>query len=243
MRPDVWMLRFGLALIVIIGAAPTVAFAQSAACAVPQTLPRPRPVLPGPGEARRNVPIGGYTLTLSWSPQFCAGPARYSRDAAMQCGGTIGRFGFILHGLWPEGTGRAWPQFCAAAPLVPPQVLGENLCVTPSVQLMQHEWAKHGSCMARDADAYFDRARSLYQQLRFPDMKGLARRKSLTAAEVADAFVARNPGIGRGSVRLQLARGGWLEEVWICLDRTFVATECPVGKPGVNGRQPVRIRL
>ncbi|MBB6124546.1 ribonuclease T2 [Sphingobium subterraneum] len=228
--------------LLLAGFSPVAAHAQATACAVPYSLPRPRPVLPGPGEARRVLPIGGYTLTLSWTPQFCAGPARYSRDAAMQCGGAIGRFGFILHGLWPEGTGRQWPQFCAAAPLVPPQVLGENLCVTPSVQLMQHEWAKHGSCMARDADAYFDRARGLYQRLRFPDMQALVRRKSLTAADVADAFSVRNPGIERSAIRLQLGRGGWLEEVWVCLGTGFAATACPAGKPGVNGRQPVRIR-
>jgi len=211
-----------------------------AQCRIPAVLPTPRVVrAPGPSAVRR-MPIGGYTLALSWSPQYCAG--RKGR-ADSQCDGRAGRFGFILHGLWPEGrSGRNWPQYCAPAALLPRPVLAAQFCTTPSVQLMQHEWAKHGTCMTRRPEEYFARGRALYQRLRLPDMEKVAAEKALTAGSVARAFVAGNPGLDTDMLRVRAERG-YLSEVWLCLDSAFRPARCPAGKGGAVSSAPIRIRL
>lgn len=182
--------------------------------------------------------IGGYTLALSWTPQFCASTSARS----MQCDKKIGRFGFILHGLWPEGKGRSWPQFCKPASVIPRAVVAENLCATPSPQLMQHEWAKHGTCMAKDADAYFDRARGLYQAVKFPDMRYLAGEYRLTAGQLAAAIARKNTGMTIDMIRVRSNRYGMLSDVWICLDTAFKPTRCPSGKGGLSRNARIRIR-
>ncbi|MDB5696353.1 MAG: ribonuclease, partial [Sphingomonas bacterium] len=126
-------------------AMPAAAQAQAISCALPTTIERPRPDRVTADQPSRVVPIGGYTLALTWNPQHCRAQRRDAR-ASFQCGGG-NRFGFTLHGLWPDGTGRPWPQYCRPAALLPEAVVRANLCATPSVQLLQHEWAKHGTCM------------------------------------------------------------------------------------------------
>src|SRR3546814_6768017 len=86
--------------------------------------------------------IGGYTLAIKWAPQFCHDRAKQA-SAKFQCG-SGNRFGFTLHGLWPDGKTKEWPQYCRPASLLPERVLSQHLCATPDLQLIQHEWAKHG---------------------------------------------------------------------------------------------------
>lgn len=221
------------------GAGP--ALAQAVSCVVPRALPVPKADLPDRNDPQRRMPVTGYTLALSWSPQFCA-----TNDAprhAMQCDGQIGQFGFVLHGLWPDGTNGKWPQYCAPAPLLPRGVIAENLCMTPSVQLLQHMWAKHGTCMARDGDAYLDRARALFQAIRFPRLSALSGRRGVRASDVTGAFARANPALPMNAMRVQASPGGMLEEVWICLDRQFKPQRCPAGKRGLASSSRLRIRL
>ena len=206
-------------------AVPGAASAQALSCAVPAATQRVRPDLPSSSQPRRNLPIGGYTLALSWSPQHCR---ERGRDAStrFQCGGR-NRFGFVLHGLWPDGVGKDWPQYCRATGLLPQRVIRANLCATPSAQLLQHEWAKHGTCMTRATPAqYFARGTSLYRRVRYPDMDSLSRR-SLTAKSFADAMARANPGLRADMMRVIATPRGWLDEVRVCLDKRFRYTRCP----------------
>ncbi len=214
--------------------------ADGPACHVPASLPVPHVERPRHADEVRRMAVGGYTLALSWTPHYCAGKGE---GGGTQCDRRIGRFGFVLHGLWPEGKGgRGWPQYCAAAPILPRRLLAENFCMTPSVQLMQHEWAKHGTCMASRPQDDFDRARSLYGRGRRPDMRALVGDKGLTAGRLADAFVRVNPALRAGMIRVQAARSGQLSEVWICMDMAFAPTRCPVGKAGVPSSARITIR-
>lgn len=209
---------------------PLPAFAQAAQCTPPEVLPRPKLDKPSKAEPARRIPTASYTLALNWSPQWCRGKAG-SREA-LRCSGRMGRFGFTLHGLWPDGAGTTWPQYCRAAPLLPPAIIRENICATPSADLIQHEWAKHGTCMERDPRAYFGRARALYGAVRAPDMDALSRRQNLTVGQFRDAFLAANPAIPARAVRVRTTREGWLDELWLCLDTRFRYQPCRTTQDG-----------
>ena len=147
----------------------------------------------------------------------------------------------MLHGLWPDGPGKDWPQYCRPVALLAEPTLRSALCATPSVQLLQHEYAKHGSCMDGDADAYFRRSIALFRALRFPDMATLSRRPGLTAGAIATAFAARNRGMTRDMLRVTATRQGWLDELWLCLDLRFRAVRCPAAQGGLAPSAPIQI--
>ncbi len=212
--------------------APSLAAAQNQ-CVIPERLPA---AVTERVDARdvRNIPTTDYTLALSWSPQYCRG----SNDR-LQCGRGA-RFGFILHGLWPEGAGRDWPQYCKPVGTVPPEVARASFCATPSVDLQQHEWQKHGSCVTASPAAYFKAATVLFAGLRFPDMERLSR-KRLDVMAFTAAFAAANRGMRSDMVRVKLNNGNWLEEVRVCLNRRFRPMTCPADAPGARSRQIARI--
>ncbi|WP_420139242.1 ribonuclease T2 family protein [Sphingomonas sp.] len=181
-------------------------------------------------------PIGGYTLALIWAPEHCARPVPGAES--FQCG-PIGRGGFVLHGLWPDGQGKSWPQWCTDAAILPPGIITTYHAATPSAQLMQHEWAKHGTCMGITPKAYFKRSSRLFYRIRFPDMVTLAG-QTMDAGSFTRAFAAANPGMTSDMVTLNLDRDGWLREVWLCLDTKFRRERC---RTPTRGNRIVRIRL
>jgi ribonuclease T2 len=218
---------------------PAAAQAQALQCTVPSRVAAPRPDLPTADQPARVVPVGGYTLAITWSPQYCRTRAG-DRAARFQCGGGQ-RFGFTLHGLWPDGRGREWPQYCRAAALLPAATIRRHLCATPSPQLMQHEWAKHGTCMAGSSpDRYFATAARLYAGLRYPDMDALSR-APLTAGGFARAMAAANPGLRADAMRITATRDGWLDEVWLCRDLGLRPARCPAHAGGLPAAAPLRI--
>ncbi len=218
---------------------PLPAVAQAYRCAVPAATQPIHAELASADQPRRLLPIGGYTLAISWSPQYCRSHSRQP-SSRFQCGGG-NRFGFTLHGLWPDGVGKDWPQYCRATALLPKPVIRGALCATPSAQLLQHEWAKHGTCMAgvRPAD-YFRRSGALYGRLRYPDMGALSRRP-LNAGRFAEALARANPGLAANMMRVTADRRGWLEEVWICLDKRFRYTRCPSHQGGLTPSARLKI--
>ncbi|MDQ2877640.1 MAG: ribonuclease T [Pseudomonadota bacterium] len=220
-------------------ALPGAAGAQALNCTIPRNIDRPHPELPTAAESPRNLPIGGYTLALTWAPEFCHGHA-HDASERMRCG-RGNRFGFTLHGLWPDGVGKVWPQYCAATPLLPQRLIAQHLCATPSAQLLQHEWAKHGTCTGMSAGAYFDRSTGLYATLRYPDMNALSRRRAANAGDVAAAIAGVNPGLPERAIRVTVNKNGWLDELWLCLDRRFAYTACKAGTGGVSATTRVKI--
>ena len=217
---------------------PVAAHAQAYRCAVPRDLGAPRPDLPSASQPKRVLPIGSYTLAVTWAPQYCRSNAR-DVSAQFQCA-SGNRFGFTLHGLWPDGEGKDWPQYCRPTELLSRQTLSANLCATPSVQLLQHEWAKHGTCMSDTPADYFARSSRLYAGLRYPDMSKLSRRP-LTAGGLAAAVARANPGMRADMMRVTSAKGGWLDELWVCLDKRFRYARCPSHQGGLAPRTPIKI--
>jgi len=188
----------------------------------PPNLPTPHVELPG-NQPVRVVPITSYTLALIWTPQHCFHTVGGAES--LECNRDTGTR-FVLHGLWPDGEGKIWPQWCAAADILPRKVIAAHYWATPSPQLMQHEWAKHGTCIAGvTPDTYFDQSNRLFYGLRFPDMRRMSD-APLTESQFAQAFAAANPRLEPDSIRLNLDKQGWLQEVWLCLDTSFQSMHC-----------------
>ncbi|VVT22825.1 Ribonuclease T [Sphingomonas sp. EC-HK361] len=220
-------------------ALPAVAQAQAYECAIPSKVQRVRPDLPSAEQPRRVLPIGGYTLAITWAPQYCHDHAREA-SARFQCKAG-NRFGFTLHGLWPDGRGAEWPQYCKATALVPQPVIRRTLCSTPSAQLIQHEWAKHGTCMAGyDPARFFRTSTAMYRRLRYPDMQALSR-TPLTAGKLAAALARANPGLRADGMRITANRQGWLDEIWLCLDTRMRYQRCPAHQGGLAPNARVKV--
>lgn len=214
--------------------APGLAQAQAYNCVPPErfTMP-PAPV---PDEPVRRTAISYYVLAVSWSPEYC----RNDRTS-MQCSGQNGRFGFVLHGLWPEARSGQWPQWCSVTPRPSAQLLRANLCMTPSPWLLEHAWAKHGSCMAKTPERYFRVAGVLWRGLTWPDADGLSRREDLTVGDLRRAVASRNPGWRSDAVGIHLSRTGWLRELRLCYNRNFMPMTCPRASFGPPDSTPLKI--
>src|SRR5262245_55531293 len=82
------------------------------AAAAPATAQRAPFDAPESGRRATGIPgqFDYYTLSLSWSPTYCAGQRSPADDA--QCRPRGGkRYAFVLHGLWPQYE-RGYPEFC-----------------------------------------------------------------------------------------------------------------------------------
>lgn len=221
-------------LLALLLAVPSPALAQAYQCSPPVRIEALRPIRPD-GPPRRS-PVARYTLAASWSPEFCRGDKR-----SMQCSGANGRFGFVLHGLWPEARTGPPPQWCSVNPPPSPQLIRRNLCMTPVPWLLQHEWAKHGSCMVKTPEAYFRVSGILWRSLRWPDADSLSRQDDLTVGDLRRAFVSINPDWRADQIAVMLSRNGWLREMRLCYGRDFMPERCPRGASGPPNNTPLKI--
>jgi ribonuclease T2 len=221
-------LKFFLLIGVVAAFQPAPTMAQAWQCQPPRFLPRPALELPPSGQRARTA-IDGYVLALGWSPEYCRG-RRHDPAARFQCSGEIGDFGFVLHGLWPDAKGPNDPQYCRSVGVLPRRTVTENICLSPSPQLLQHQWAKHGSCLANRPDAYFGAARLLFNAIEFPDMARLSRESDrgtpLTAQVLAERLDDLNDGLPANAVTVKTNSKGWLQEVHICLGTDFKPRQC-----------------
>ena len=215
---------------------PAPVLAQAYQCSLPQRLPPLRAVVPD-GPVRR-APVAGYTLAVSWSPEYC----RQDRDpASVQCSGRNGRFGFILHGLWPEAASGPPPQWCSLTPRPRPETVRQGLCATPVPWLIEHEWAKHGSCMAQSPEAYWGIARHVWARFRWPDADRLSLRPGLSVGDLREAVALANPGLPREAVGVVTNDRGWLRELRICHSRQYRPTACARAIWGPGDSKPLKI--
>ena len=227
------------ALFLTLLALPAPALAPAYQCAAPAVVEAPPPVRPD-GPASR-VPITGYTLAVSWSPEFCRGGKAARDPGNYQCNGQIGRFGFVLHGLWPDGANGKYPQWCAVTPRPTQSDYRTNLCMTPVPWLIEHEWAKHGSCMAASPADYYKVSSILWQSLHLPDADRLSKQPGLTAGDLRKAFAAQTPGWPLSAIGLRVSNGGWLREMHLCYSAKFMPKACDKRGFGPKGDVPLKI--
>lgn len=212
------------------------ALAQSYQCRVPQNLVVPDTRQDGP---TRRVAITGYTFAMSWSPEFCR-TRQSSPQHREQCSGRNGRFGMVVHGLWPDGN-AGWPQYCPSARRVSVPEAKRNMCMMPSARLMAEQWRKHGACMARSPESYFKVTRMIWGSLRHPDYDRLSREDGLTAGKIRAAFQLANPDWKPERVSVKLNARGWLEEVRLCYGKDWLPTRCKRGQRGAGDNVKAKI--
>ena len=188
----------------------------------------------------RQTRVTGYTLALSWSPEFC----RFRDDEprhARQCSGRSGRFGFIVHGLWPDGPHGSWPQWCPTRRQPSLGAVRGAMCMTPDAALLARQWAKHGSCMSNNPDSYLRITSILWRSLRWPDFDRLSRDRDLTAGDVRQTFAEANPYWDAEDVGLVLNSRGWLREMRLCYGADFMPRACDRRRIGPADAEDVRI--
>lgn len=203
------MIRFILAILTMLVSAPVV-------CA--QT----------PGPAGR---FDYYLLTLSWSPAFCASH-RGAPSAEEEC---AKRRGFVVHGLWPQNEDGTWPAFCRTVSTVPVAVARRESAIMPNVELIAHEWAKHGSCTVNTAQSYFDAIDREFAALHLPPrLLRPETRVNLALTEAKQEWIALNPGLGADMISFQCGHGGArrseVQEVRLCLDQSLGFRTCGAGQ-------------
>ncbi|MFP5307082.1 MAG: ribonuclease T2 family protein [Gammaproteobacteria bacterium] len=158
-----------------------------------------------------------WILALSWSPQYCK-----SEPADEQCGEP---HGFVVHGLWPQHE-RGYPDYCGERERVPKELVDRMLTTMPSVDLIQRQWRKHGTCSGLEMKEYFLQVERARRSVVVPEAYDEPEERFETTPEaVEDAFIALNPKLVRTGIALQ-CRGRWLSEVRICLDREFQPRRC-----------------
>ena len=217
-------------------ALPTAANAQAYQCRMPQSISVPK-ITP---EAReRRLPVTGYTLAVSWSPEFCKGREGEARHRT-QCSGRNGRFGFVVHGLWPEGR-SSWPQWCRTSRQLSPAEARRNMCMSPSAALLARQWTKHGSCMVRKPETYFKVTRILWDGLTMPDADRLSRENGLKAGRLREAFAIANPGWPEEAVGIKLNQRGWLQELRLCYAKDFMPTRCDARRFGAKDGAAIKV--
>ena len=163
-----------------------------------------------------------YVLSLSWSPAFCL-----SSPGAAECNGPR-RFGFIVHGLWPQNE-RGWPEHCDVRRSVPDDIVQGIADLMPARGLVYHEWSAHGTCSGLEPAEYFALVRRAYTSIAIPqELSGLGQAIEQPPAAIAAAFLHANPHLSAQSIAVTCSGQGAprLREVHICLDRDLMPRAC-----------------
>jgi ribonuclease T2 len=166
-----------------------------------------------------------YVLSLSWSPTFCDSDA--GRDNHAQCG-TGKRFGWVVHGLWPQNE-RGYPQDCESAEgsRVPESIARGIFDIMPGMGLIGHQWRKHGTCSGLSMADYFALVRRAYDTIRIPPQVSSVRQPlQISPAALEQAFIRSNPGLDRSAVAVTCDNSR-VDEVRICLDTSLAFRACP----------------
>jgi ribonuclease T2 len=163
-----------------------------------------------------------YLLSLSWSPAFCL-----SVPGAAECNGPR-RFGFIVHGLWPQNE-NGWPENCNVHQAVPETVISSMADIMPARGLVYHEWSAHGTCSGLDPTEYFALVRTAFGRINIPpSLAGARQPVEQSPAAIIAAFLRANPKVSPADIVVTCSGQGEprLREVHICLDRGLNPRNC-----------------
>jgi ribonuclease T2 len=202
-----------------------VAQGPAPACALPAVITPAPAYTPPADEIVADEPTAHYMLAMTWAPEECRTQAG-DPDYVTQCRDNA--FGFVVHGLWPNGAERRHPRYCGPAPKISPATVRRHSCMTPAPTMLQHEWAAHGTCGWETPEAYFAQAADLWEDIRQPALPS----GEMTAGAVRDAFVAANPWMKRQGIYIKTVQDDRLMDVRICYDLQYRPMACrSIGAP------------
>jgi len=162
-----------------------------------------------------------YLLSLSWSPEHCSS----THDTSMQCTGPR-KFGFVVHGLWPNANNGNHPQNCAGPPYDPSFATKDLLDVMPSTDLIMHEWEKHGTCSGLAPKDYFAKILDAFALITVPaEFKGPDHQVEIAPADLRQKFASANADFPLSSFAVS-DNGRFLQEMRVCLTKEFKAMAC-----------------
>jgi len=151
---------------------------------------------------------------------------------------------FTIHGLWPQRFDGSWPQFCDSgnlnrSTLVPieydmqllwPSFLMNNSCY----DFWDHEWTKHGTCVARASPfvmnqfEYFLMTLNLRYRYNFADIllkEGvLPDDEKKYPVSLIQKVLKRTIGV---VPKLICHKKKFLHGVWLCINKNFEFIDCP----------------
>ena len=194
-------------------------------CAIPKNVTPVAPEIPPADQIHTDIPTAAHLLALFWSPEACRAGIPES-DRKIQC--EANRFGFTVHGLWPNGPDKVHPRYCRPSPSLSVATVKANLCMTPSPWLLQHEWQAHGTCGWDTPEAYFAKERAVRDSIKVPDLKP-GPQGTMTAGQVRAAFLKRNRGMTAEGLNVRVNKDNRLTEVWVCMDLKFKLAACRGG--------------
>lgn len=176
------------------------------------------------------APFDYYILSLSWAPEFCAQPGEKAANP-LECRPGAG---FIVHGLWPEENAGRGPESCGPSKSVPKGLVNDMLASMPSPELIQYEWATHGTCTGLTQGSYFTRVLVARSAVQVPvQLSSLGQGTRETPAEIEAQFAGANPSFPKGAFRTA-CRAGALTEVRACFDKDLKARACTVSAGECN---------
>jgi ribonuclease T2 len=164
-----------------------------------------------------------YLLSLSWSPAFCI-----DSPGSAECNGPR-RYGFIVHGLWPENERGRGPEHCDVHREVPNDVVAQIADIMPARGLVYHEWSAHGTCTGLEPAAFFDLVRRAYGHVVMPAEFVQPDRPIQQSTEaILGEFLRANRGLRRDELFATCTRQDVprLRELRICLDRSLNPRTC-----------------
>ena len=176
-----------------------------------------------------------YVLALSWSPVYCQ---RHPEDS-QQCGSR--RYGFVLHGLWPQHAAGGYPATCPTHARLTPEARALGATIFPSEKLLVHQWRKHGTCSGLEPTQYFRAADAARHAIRLPpQLEPGSRTWQATAEEVSRAIRDHNPSLTGRSIAV-VCSGPELAEVRVCMSKDLRPMPCGARVRDVCRKGPIRI--
>jgi ribonuclease T2 len=164
-----------------------------------------------------------YLLSLSWSPQYCTDMGDDTEDAQCAPGR---RYGFLVHGLWPQNQVGDSPRTCSPAPRLDPQTANSIRDVMPSEQLILHEWGSHGTCSGLPPGEFFKLTRAAFQKLQIPARyRGPNANLIVPVQQFRQSLVDANPGLKLADFAIY-CDDTYLREVRVCLDKNLNFRAC-----------------
>ena len=192
-------------------------------CYIPENSFAKHKKQPAPASEIAAADFDYFLLTLSWAPEFCASNPKGKSSA--ECDPKK-HMGLVVHGLWPQYDNGKWPEDCASTPPVSSATVNHMMPIMPGKDLIQHEWAKHGTCSALSTSDYFGAIEKLYNGLTVPeDFKKPPDSAQTSPFAIEKDFASAN-NAPAGAFRVSCPQNEF-SAVEICLSKDLQYQACP----------------